>query len=296
MILTFSDMQTIATESIGYSDAANMVKIKRNINIGSAKLLSALERGYNRKTVTTNIVASQQYYQLAESTFKVHEVVAYVGGNNVPLERIASTNEWKQLNYVTYSGQPTHYYVRGNDEIGLYPIPTANVTDGLEFTVSPRHVEMTQDDYTTGTVTVVNANAGIEGSGTTWTSKMVGQYIQVTDGTDGNWYRITEVTDADTLVIENYYEGTSGASKTYRIGQTIDFPGEFAEAPADYAAYRFHLGRGSQESATFKNLFDMALQEARERYSSPIDSSLIKAEREYPAYNPFRGDASPSIS
>lgn len=287
-------MTSIAQETIGLTDATTLVKIKRDVNIGAGKLLSALGREYNRKARFTNLVASQQFYQLPEDGQKLKEVIASSGGWNVPLEQIPDEHAWRMLNMTTVTGQPTHFFIKGNDELGLYPIPSANITDGLELVFSPKHVELTQDDYTTGTITVTEGSQAVTGSGTTFTSKMVGQYLQVTDGTDGNWYRVSEFSSATSLTLENYYQGTSGGSKAYRIGQAIDFPEEYAEAPSDYACFRYYKRRRNKDEAdSFEALFVSAIEGARSEYGSTTDQQVIWAQPQYRPYSNWAGDPPP---
>ena len=297
MKITYSDMQDIAQEVVGLTDATTLIKLKRDINIGSSLLLAALGREYNRKSRFTNLEADQQYYQLPEDAQKLKEVIVNTGGWEVPLEQIPDEHAWRMLNMMTVTGQPTHFFIKGNDELGLYPIPSADVEEGIELVFSPKHVELTQDDYTTGTLTVTNGSQTVTGASTVFTSKMEGQWLQVTDGTDGNWYRVSEFNSSTSLTLENYYQGTSGASKAFRVGQTVDFPDEFCEAPSDYACYRHYLRRGSQEKAdTFKALFDDATERAQDQYGNTTDSQVIWAEPQYRVYNSWRGDPPSGIS
>lgn len=302
MKITFSDMQSIAREVVGLTDAATLTKIKRDINIGATMLLSALGREYNRKARFTNLVANQQFYQFPEDAHKLKEVIVNSGGWDTPLEQIPNEHTWRQLNMTTVTGQPSHYFIKGHDEIGLYPIPSATITDGVELVFSPEHVEMTQDDFTTGTVTVTGGSQNVTHSGTGFTAKMVNQWFQVTDGTDENWYRVSEFTSTSILKLENYYQGISGVAKTFRIGQAIDFPDEFAEAPSDYACYRHYLRRGSQavrrggasRADVFKTLFMDALDRAKDEYAQTTDDQVIWMETQARTYNPFRGDSPPN--
>lgn len=300
MKLTFTDLQTICKEISGVIDATSVSRFKRDINLGATIFLAALGREYDRKARFTDLVANQQFYQFSEDAQKLKEIICSSGGWDIPLEQIPDEHTWRQLNMNTVVGQPTHYFIKGNDEVGLYPIPSATIIDGLELVFSPKHVEMTQDDYTTGSVTVTNGSQTVTGSGTVFTTKMVGQWIEITDGTDGNWYHISAYTSSTQLTIENYYQGASGGSKTYRIGQVADVPEEFLDSLADFAMYKHYTRRGSQKSrysvghaGEFKALFEDALSRARDEYSQTTDNQVIVVEPEYRTYNPFRGDPPP---
>lgn len=295
MKITWQDQQAILKEITGLTDAASLVKFKRDMNIGGTKFLAALGREYNRKSRFTNLVTNQQYYQLPEDGHKLKEIIASTSTTwHVPLEQVASEHAWRMMNMMNTTGQPTHYFIKGYDEVGLYPIPSATVTNGLELVFSPKHIEMTQDDYTTGTVTVTNGSQTITGASTVWTAKMVGQWFQITDGTDENWYRISAFGSSTSLTLENYYQGTSGGTKAYRIGQVMDLPEEYLEGPVDYAAYRQFLKRGSMDKANmFKTLFESALEMAQDEYGQTTDNQVINAEPVFRIYNPFRGDSPP---
>lgn len=289
--LTFQDQYTLATEISGSTDTVSLIKFKRDINMGGAKFLAGLGREYNRHSRFADVVSGQQYYQSPEDMQKVKEIIVSNGAWNPPMEQIPDEFGWRMMNMLSISGMPTHYWVRGNNEFGLYPIPAATVTKGIELVFSPKHIQLTSADYTTGTVTVSNGSINIQGAGTVFTTAMVGQWLQTTDGTDENFYKISNWNSATSIDLENYYQGTSGGTKTFRIGQVMDLPDEFLEGPVDYAMYRFYLKRGNpQLAADFKALFQDALDNARDTYGNTTESQVVQAEPTFRFYNPFRGD------
>jgi hypothetical protein len=56
-------------------------------------------------------------------------------------------------------------------------------------------------DYTTGTVTITTGTGAVVGSGTTFTSAMVGKGFKATGHT--NWYKVTAFTDTTHITIQN---------------------------------------------------------------------------------------------
>jgi hypothetical protein len=78
-------------------------------------------------------------------------------------------------------------------------------------------------DYTTGTVTVTTSTGAVTGSGTTFTSAMVGKGFKATGHT--KWYRVKTYTSATSIVIEDdlddvtsaYTGGAIGAGASYTI-------------------------------------------------------------------------------
>jgi hypothetical protein len=191
------------------------------------------------------------------------------------------------MNQTSLQGVPTHYFVRGFDEIGFYPIPSAAITDGIEIRFEPKHTLLTAADYTDGTLTVTNGSTTVTGSSTTFTSSMTGRYLQVTDGTDGIWYKVTYVS-ATSLTLENYYQGLSGSGRTYRIGQVMDLPEEYQEAPADYAMYRHFVSQGDLKTgAEFKAMFDNAKERATSQYAQKTANNVIRAANKMRIWNPL---------
>jgi hypothetical protein len=307
MKLTFQDQYTIAQEISGLTDATTLIKFKRDINTGGTMFLTELGREYNRHSRTTNLVASQQYYELPEDAQKLKEIIVNTGGWYPPLEQIPDEFAWRQMNMFNITGVPSHYFIRGNDEVGLYPTPSLSVTAGIELVFSPKHVQLTEADTTSTTssttVTVTNGSTTLSSSGTIFTPTMVGQWLQTTDGTDERWYQIASYTNTSTMLLENYYQGPSGSSKVFRIGQVMDLPEEYLEAPTDYAMYRHFLRRGSSKSRysqgkalEFKGLFDEAVLAAKDEYGNTTDSQVINATPRYRVYNNWRGDPPASIS
>lgn len=71
--------------------------------------------------------------------------------------------------------------------------------------------------YSTGTVTINNGDTSVVGSGTTWTSGMVGQFIFL----DGLWYEITAFTDTTHITITEY-EGDNLSGSVY-VMATVNF-------------------------------------------------------------------------
>lgn len=74
--------------------------------------------------------------------------------------------------------------------------------------------------YSTGTVTIANGATGVVGSGTTFTSGMVGRHILLQDA----WYEITAFTDTTHITIGSAYAGSDLTTATYVLA-TVNFNG-----------------------------------------------------------------------
>lgn len=295
--ITWTDQQTIAKQIAGLSDALSLLKFKRDMNIGASKFLAMLGREYNRHSRFTDLVSGQQYYQMPEDAQKLKELIVSTGSYRPPMEQIPDEWAWNMMNMLSITGQPTHYWIRGNNEFGLYPTPSNSITSGIEMVFSPKHVQMTQDDFTTGTISITQNDTTLTHSGTGFTAKMVGQWFQNTDGTDENWYQIASFTSTSVLELANNYQGTSVSGSAFRIGQVMDLPEEFLESPVDYSMYRHYARRGDMnKAAEFKALWQEALQMAKETYGNTTESQVITAEPQFRQYNPWRGDPPASIT
>jgi uncharacterized protein YaiI (UPF0178 family) len=262
----------------GDTSTANLVLAKRDINEGCAVFMNRLGRKFNKEYITGNLVLNQQYYQLPSGVLRISEVKCLSGSTYFMPQLVTSEEEWNNLNATTNTGSyPTHYYIRGFNEVGLYPIPSANVTDGLVVSYEPQHVDLTQDDITTGTVTVSNGSQTITHSGTSFTPQMVGRYLQITDGTDGKWYKIGAYTSSSVLSLENYYEGISGSGRTYKIGEVCKLPQGYQDAPVYYALERYYLMQNDPKTAIyFTNKFREKLKDAKQTYGHSTSRLGVK--------------------
>lgn len=275
------------------SDVTSVTNFKRDINAGTSRFLAKLSRPVDRQSRFTNLVVGQQYYQIPEDAERISKIKVPNGGTtNVirSLIEIGDEEAWININQTPQSGVPTHFFVKGFDEFGLFPIPGYAVTDGIELVYEPKHVLLTASDYTTGTVSVSNGSAGVTGNGTLFTNQMAnGNYIlQTTDGTDGNNYRITGFTNATTLTLENFYQGITSGTAAYRIGQVSKIPEEYQEAPVDYAMFRHFLEKGEMANAEmFKGLWEGSLADAEDVYGNSTSNQVILANGVTKSYNPL---------
>lgn len=271
----------------GDSTSETLTYLKADINLGARKFNAALNRYFNRRSKTTDIVADQQYYQLPPDCIRVSHVKATVSGGNVyPLRKVVSEDDWDGLNITDQSSNlATYYFVRGRDEIGLYPKPSTNVTDGLIVRYEPRDKDLSVEDYETGTVTVTNGSQTVTHSASGFNTFMANRAFRTTDGSDGQWYVISSATTT-TLTLEEPYIGPSGAGKTFTVGETFLFPEEYHDAPIDFALSRFFDGRSEPEKAAYYlRRFENAIVDARERYTSSSQSLIITDEPE--GFNPW---------
>lgn len=278
-MITWTEAYQKALEITG-DDGNGLTQLKADINQGYRRFNAALNRYFTRRAKTTNIVASQQYYQVSPDCLRVIKVRASQSTASTvkyPIRQIHDEQEWDAINTVQQTGNwATFYFVRGADEIGLWPIPADNITNGLEISYEPRDKELAQEDVTTGTATVTNGSTAVTGSGTAFSQAMIGRGFTVTDGTDGYSYKISGYTSATSITLEEPYIGLSGSGKTFKIGETFLIPEEYHDAPIDYAVARYFEQRNQEERATYHmGRYKDVLSEAKALYSSSSNSSVV---------------------
>lgn len=272
MIYTFQQLTDEVADGTQSSSASELLLIKRDANIATQRFKSVMTRPWSRIAKKANTVADQQDYQLPRSVLRPSGVDYLYGDSYIPLIEIASEQNWNALNAVPSVGVgvPRFFFPKGKDVISIYPIPGEAVVEGLKVYYEPKQPRMISDDYTTGTVTVTQGSVTITHSAAGFTADMVGRYFYTTDGSDGNDYQITGYTDSSTLTLENFYEGTSGASKAFLIGVVPDIPDEYQPAIMDYCYARFYMRRGDRKAGTdLMSLFLASLDECKEAYASP---------------------------
>lgn len=125
-------------------------------------------------------------------------------------------------------------------------IRTATLTNGSTAVIFSSALT----EAATATATFESSDGGsiVVGTGTTWTTKMIGRFIRITDSDtanagDGEWYEIANVLNATTIVLTEKYNGVSiaAASVAYKIGQISYIPEDYHiipvyESVADYWA------------------------------------------------------------
>lgn len=281
MAISFQDSYIKAQQISGdtTNPGATLTQFKQDINIGYHRFDAAIARYFTRKQQFANIVASQQFYQTPVDAIRVMEVSQTITSNyEVPLTQIRGEHEWRLKNMFTYTTNvPTHYFIYGSNQIGIWPKPSTAVTNGLRFVYQPQDVDMTKDDYTTGTVTITGGSASVTGTSTVWTSAThKGMSLSVTDGSDGNWYEVDTVTNNTSLTLLTPYAGPSVTAVAYKLGQIFNFPSEYDDVPVDYALSRYFEKKNNPSRAEYHlNKYKEAVTDALKKYASSSLSNVI---------------------
>lgn len=278
MIQTFQQIYQEVQAGVQSTSSSELILIKRDANVATQRFKSVMTRPWSRIAKKANTVANQQDYQLPRSVLRISGVDYLYGDEYIPLKEMGSELNWNSLNAMPNItlGVPRFFFPKGKDIISIYPTPGDAVVEGLRVYYEPKQPRMQNADYSTGTVTVTQGNTTITHSAGGFTPSMVGAYFYTTDGTDGYEYQIVEYTDVNNLVLENFYEGESGASKTFVIGTVPDLPDEYLDAIKDYCYARFYMRKGNRQAGQdFMSMFLSSLDEAKETYASPTSMPNI---------------------
>lgn len=255
-----------------------LTNIQADINQGLRIFKNSSRRYWTRKEVTTSLVQGQQYYTFPEDMVRITTVRVTSGGLTLPVVLIDSEEMWNRLNVIPAMtvGIPTTGYIKGRNELGLYPIPSVTSANGLIVSYEPRLKDMSLDDATP-TINVTNGSVTVGASTNVFNSKMVGMSLQVTDGSDGNWYPIVGYTSPTSITIENVYQGPTSSGVASLIGQVPDIPEDFQLGMVYYAAYNYFLKRKDQgQAAGYKALYQDLLTQYIEAYADKTTGQVLQ--------------------
>lgn len=257
----------------GVSSAStlNVTNVQQDINQGLRLLKNQTRRAWTRKEVTTSLIEGQQYYTFAEDIIRGTEVRTNTTGLSIPVIQVDSEAKWNNLNVVPAFtiNIPFRYFIRGNNEIGMWPVPSETTANGLIVSYESRTPDMSLADTLNLSIAVINGENTITNAAGLFTANMVGQRFSVTDGSDGNWYLITAYTDDTTMTLENYYQGPTETATSTIIGQCPDIPEDYHLALAYFAAYNYYLKRKDMEQAqAYQGMYNALIQEYKETYAA----------------------------
>ncbi len=150
-----------------------------------------------------------------------------------------------QLQFAQYSSDIPQYYWRFNGVTNVFPTPASNGNQ-ITWRYKKRLTDLSQADYTTGTVSITTLTSVITGAGSAWRRNMAGSWIQFTpnetsDTTsgDGNWYQIYSVDSTTQITLVNQYQGPTIAGGAYTIGEMSIIPEDYQVTPL-YSALRIY--------------------------------------------------------
>lgn len=231
---------------------------------------------FNETTSTVSTVASTQSYKLPFNCDKIIGVYVTVGTVRYTLKEVPSQDLWDKLNYVSYSSNIAEYYYVFGDYIYILPVPSSVNT--MTIVYKTRIKDLSQADYTTGTVAVTNGSATVTGSGTTFTAAMVGRWLQVTAPSgDNEWYKITAYTSSTVITLFNPYNGITVAGASYTIGEMSLVQETFQNISFYYALMVYYASRvkDTEMFEMYKKLYEEGYKAMSEDLVNKTDNMVI---------------------
>lgn len=286
-MLSWQNQYELAQDLTSDDDATNLTMLKTLIKQGQRRLEALLGIYYTETsrtfvTVTDAISGtSNQAYQLPENFKSLTDLYVTVGTTQYPAELIQDSELWRWINSTTT--QSTSNFVQfcfiRRDRVELYPIPSSANTATMWYRAQTK--PLSHNDYTTGTITTLaNEGTAVTGSGTTFTSAMVGRYFKIND--DGEWYKISAFTSATAITLEKEYQGVaiSAGSEAYTIGEFPITPPDTHELPAYYAVWRWALFRKDVQLAReFERIWKEGVRDAQASWANRSSSAVVPSGR-----------------
>jgi hypothetical protein len=260
----FNTAVSDCTTRINDSAAATTTLIKALINEGIRFVNDVCDLEYGRMEYTDTTVASQQGYALNVNMLRPNAVMVTVSSTKYNPREITEKIQWENINSTTTTGDVPEYWFYDQEErkVELYPIP-ASASNTITIRGFKKRYEITASAYTTGTVGVTAGASAVTGSGTTFTSTMVGRYIQFSN-TD-YLYEISAYTSATAITIrEKALITVSGG--TYTIDEVIPLPDGFEDLAMFYAMMSYYAIKENMEMRNhYKYLFDEKIKVMKAR-------------------------------
>lgn len=253
--------------------------LKQQINNTVTFLFSLLRKyklippAYTDATVDGTVT-----YKFRPGLSKLESMTITISSLVRPLIKVESQDEWDKLVSVPQTGLPTHVFPQ-RDTFSLFPTPGDIYTLTIKGVFMP--VNMTVDDYTTGTITITTGDETITGAGgATFTAAMVGRWLAVTDSSgipSSNFYRIASYTDATHVELDRKVIETTASGQTYVIGESPEIPEELHEfIQYRVASIYYALRRKDMKQANaLLNFFYTGDFENKERKGGSIKGGVL---------------------
>lgn len=287
-MITFNQSYLKTQRLAKTNNADVLTQLKQDINTGYHMFNAKLARYYSRKQQFTDLISGQQIYQTPIDCVKVLGMTVQVTANYQPtVKQVRSEYDWRQIvSWNTNSNWPAWYFMIGNDELSLWPIPSQTVANGLRFYYQPQDHDLSLDDITStstsATVTVTKDSTLVTATSSVFTSQMVGLSFQLNGVTDLTWYEIVDVPTNSTLTLKSAFVGISDSGQAWTIGQTMIIPQEYQDAPMHYALGNFWSAQGNESRSQYHlgtkekpGMFYDMMNDCLESYSSSNESAVI---------------------
>lgn len=270
------------------NSSANIVQGTRLINDAIRILVNKFY--FNESSFTTPSVSGQQFYNLPPQCRKIINVTGQIGAVTWITKDCPDRNYWDFLNTIQFKQDfpMFHFIWNHNTQFGVWPTPASN---GNTYTVNyqARNIDLSQADYTTGTVAATNANSTITFTGSTLVGNMAGRWIQISaPAGDNQWYQILSVnTGASTAVLYGNYTGTTVSGASFVIGEMAVLPEDYQDLPLYRALeiYFTSIVPNATNATLYRGLYERGYEQLNGDYGSKT-TGVVLTDTDAPLINP----------
>jgi hypothetical protein len=173
---SYTTLRNLFGKEVNRSDSTTLSLGDEWINDGVREILGMPENWkFLETTITATTTSGTASYFLPYDYDELLSVKITVGSLDYTPIQVTNRDEWSELNSISYQSDfVTHFYILDR-RIEFYPIP-ATTSNVITYTYKKRIVDLSEADYTTGTVAVTNNSTTVTGTGTTFTAAMVGRW------------------------------------------------------------------------------------------------------------------------
>ena len=240
---SYSDGRNLYGSLTKNTNSVNLLLGDQVANDDYRAICSARDWPFLERTRALLTQASTQFVNLPYDCEQVKELSVIVSTKTYTPRMAPDKMYWDKLNQSLQRSDIPQWWFSYAGQVGLWPVPV-NSGNTINISQKTRVIDLSVADYSTGNiVSVANGGTAVVGSGTGWTSQMVGRYIRITysDTTntgDGQWYEIAGVSSATALTLVRAYGGLtiSAGSAAYKIGQMPLLPEAYHDLPWLYAS------------------------------------------------------------
>lgn len=244
-------------------------------------------------TVPGGTVIGQAGYQLPFNNKQVVNTTVLIGNVLWQPREVATRKQYDALNVIPFVNNFPQFYYIWNNQLLLWPSPADN-GDAITINYKRRIKDLSVTDYTTGTLSVANGGTVVTGSGTSWTTNMANLWLNIpitasnTTSGDNEWYQISSVTNATSLILDNAYQGlTNVVGGAYTIGEVPILPEDFQDLPLYRAMYVYFtsINQNKDKANYWKGLYDEGYKMLDAEFGAKT-SGVGLTPQDYPVVNP----------
>jgi hypothetical protein len=265
MAISYTEARNYAGKITKDESSSNLSFLGTGINNSVRRRLAGYHYPFLEETNTDTTVANKRNYAKPANIGKLSTVKITVGSYTYTPKEAPSRMFFDKITETARTSNIPEWWYEYNGDVNFEPIPSSN-GNIISFFGKKKLKDINAADYTTGTISLTNGSATVTGSGTTFTSEMVGRYLK--SNNEGIWYKILSFTSATSITLDRTYQGATASNLSYTIAELIPLPDGFEDLPVYDAVSEYFM---TQELDIQKAMY----------YKSRADELEIRMKREY---------------